>query len=99
MRERLDRIEQQQQVNTANIADLITLSGNVIRAAELNTANIAVLSEDIAKLEEKIDEGNQRFEVLRQEAIEDRRLSDQRIEAMQANIVRILDRMEGEERL
>lgn len=73
MTERLDRIEAQQEANTANIADLITLSGNVLRAAELNTASVS-------ELRTKIDESNQRFEVLRQEAIADRQRSDQRFE-------------------
>jgi predicted RNase H-like nuclease (RuvC/YqgF family) len=86
MTERLDRIEAQQERNTANIADLITLSSNVLRAVDGLTA--------------RIDESNQRFDNLRQEAIADRaefrrqaetdrQRSDQRFEAMQENIQRL----------
>ncbi|PZO58059.1 MAG: hypothetical protein DCF15_05850 [Phormidesmis priestleyi] len=66
MTERLDRIEAQQAANTANIADLITLSGNVLRAVDGLTV--------------RIDESNQRFEILRSEAIARQQRSDQRFE-------------------
>ena len=56
----------QQETNTANITDLITLSGNVLRAVDGLIA--------------KIDESNQRFEVLRNDAIADRRTADRRTE-------------------
>ncbi len=75
MTERLDRIESQQETNTANIADLITLSGNVLRAVDGLTA--------------RIDESNQRFEILRSEAIARQQRSDQRFEAIQENIQRL----------
>ena len=75
MTERLDRIEAQQAANTANIADLITLSGNVLRAVDGLTA--------------RIDESNQRFEILRSEAIARQQRSDQRFEAIQENIQRL----------
>lgn len=75
MTERLDRIETQQAANTANIADLITLSGNVLRAVDGLTA--------------RIDESNQRFEILRSEAIARQQRSDQRFEAIQENIQRL----------
>jgi hypothetical protein len=68
MTERLDRIEAQQEQNTANIADLITLSSNVLRAVD--------------GLVSRIDESNQRFEVLREEAIADRRRYDERFDRM-----------------
>ncbi len=55
MTDRLDQIAAQQAQNTANIADLITLSGNVLRAVDGLTA--------------RIDESNRRFEVLREEAM------------------------------
>ena len=45
MADRLNRSESQQETNTANIADLITLSANVLRAAEINAAAIATLFE------------------------------------------------------
>ncbi len=35
MTERLDQIEAQQASNTANIADLITMSGKLLQAAQL----------------------------------------------------------------
>jgi hypothetical protein len=64
MTERLDRIEAQQEQNTANIADLITLSSNVLRAVD--------------GLVSRIDESNQRFDVLRAEAIADRQETAQK---------------------
>ena len=68
MTERLDQIEAQQATNTANIADLITLSGNVLKAVDVLTA--------------RVTESNTRFEVLRQEAIEDRKRYDKRFDRM-----------------
>ena len=68
MTERLDQIEAQQATNTANIADLITLSGNVLKAVDVLTA--------------RVTESNTRFEVLRQEAIEDRKRYDERFDRM-----------------
>ena len=81
MTERLDRIEAQQETNTANIAGLITLSGNVLRAVDGLTA--------------RIDESNQRFEVLRQESIADRQRSDERFDRMLLEIRGISGRVEN----
>ena len=81
MTERLDRIEAQQETSTANIADLITLSGNVLRAVDGLTA--------------RIDKSNQRFEVLRQESIADRQRSDERFDRMLLEIRGISGRVEN----
>lgn len=81
MTERLDRIEAQQAQNTANIADLITLSGNVLKAVDVLTA--------------RITESNQRFEVLRQEAITDRQRYDERFDRMLLEIRGVSGRVDN----
>lgn len=81
MSERLDRIEAQQELNTANIADLITLSGNVLRAVDGLTA--------------RIDESNQRFDILREEAAADRRRYDERFDRILLAIRGVSDRVDN----
>ena len=83
-----EELAEQQRVNTANIADLITLSANVLQAARLNTAAIAELTD-------KIDESNQRFEVLRNEAIADRQRSDERFDRMLLEIRGLAGRVDN----
>ncbi|EDX82620.1 hypothetical protein S7335_921 [Synechococcus sp. PCC 7335] len=86
-----EELAAQQQINTANIADLITLSENVLNAAQLNTTAIAQLTD-------KIDETNQRFEVLRSAAIADRQRSDERFDRMLPELRGIagrIDNLEG----
>ena len=78
----------QQQINTANIADLVTLSGNVLQAAQLNATTIAQLTA-------KIDESNRRFEVLRQKAIADRQRYDERFDRMLLEIRGVSGRVDN----
>ena len=89
-----EELAAQQQVNTANIADLITLSGNVLQAAQLNTTAIAQLTDKIDEITDKIDESNQRFEVLRNEAITDRQRSDERFDRMLLEIRGVAQRID-----
>lgn len=63
--QRLDRIEAQQEKNTADIGDLISLSRGVIES-------VATLAKKTDSLIVKINESNQRFETLRTEAQADR---------------------------
>lgn len=65
--EGISGLRTQQETNTANITDLVTLSGNVLRAVDGLVA--------------KIDESNERFEILRNDAIADRQSSDRRFDA------------------
>ena len=81
MTERLDQIEAQQAQNTANIADLITLSGNVLKAVDVLTVRIA--------------KSNQRFEVLRQKAIADRQRYDERFDRMLLEIRGVSGRVDN----
>ena len=83
-----EELAKKQRVNTANIADLITLSANVLQAARLNTTAIAELTN-------KIDESNQRFEVLRSEAISDRQRSDERFDRMLLEIRGLAGRVDN----
>ncbi len=71
----LDRIAQQQAINTSEIDTLLG-------AVSTNEVELRALIQQMA-------ESNQLFEVLRQEAIADRQRSDQRFEAMQENIQRL----------
>ena len=81
MTERLDQIEAQQAQNTANIADLITLSGNVLKAVDVLTVRIA--------------KSNQRFEVLRQKATADRQRYDERFDRMLLEIRGVSGRVDN----
>ena len=88
MTEGLDQIEAQQSQNTANIADLIALSGDVLQAAQLNTTTIAQLTA-------KIDKSNRRFGVLKQKVIADRQRYDERFDQMLLEIRGVSGRVDN----
>jgi hypothetical protein len=72
MTERLDRIDAQQAINTANIADLITMSGNLLRVVEANAAAIAELRTNTEILRDNTAESDNRFNILIAEMRADR---------------------------
>ena len=65
MTERLDRIETQQEKNTNDIGDLVSLSRGILEAVD-------TLAKKADTLVKKIDDSNERFETLRLEAQADR---------------------------
>ena len=75
MSERLDRIEAQQERNSADIADLIVLSENLLRAVEEGMI-------ENRKRDEENRRRDDRFEILRQEAIADRKAADAKFNAL-----------------
>lgn len=87
MTERLNRIEAQQETNIANIADLITLSESVLRAAEINLAAIATLFEQAS------DSGD-RFNILISEMRADRRTSQQAFRALLLQLANLNGRVD-----
>lgn len=88
MSERLERIEAQQEANTANIADLITLSSNVLQAAQLN-------AEANAELKTRASESDDRFNILVAEMRADRRAAQQAFQAMLLQLAEINERVDG----
>lgn len=99
MSDQLDRIETQQATNTANIADLITVSDNLIQAAQINTEAIArleaVTAENAAAIAElrtnteiiriKSAETDERFNILIAEMRADRQALNSRIDGLEAS--------------
>ena len=79
--EGINGLRTQQETNTANITDLITLSGNVLKAVDVLTA--------------RITKSNQRFEVLRQKAIADRQRYDERFDRMLLEIRGVSGRVDN----
>lgn len=71
----LNQTAQQQAVNTDEIDTLLG-------AASTNEVGIRALTKNVNQLVVKIDENNQHFEILREEAIADRQRSDERFERM-----------------
>ena len=65
MTERLDRIEAQQETNTANITDLITMSANLLQAADSNIQAINRLEAQVNRVEAQIAETSINVQVLR----------------------------------
>ena len=79
MTERVDRLEAQQDTNTANITDLITLSGNLLKVAEGNMqaierleAKVDETSTNVQSLRESVAANEERFNILIQEMRADR---------------------------
>jgi hypothetical protein len=87
MTERLDQIEAQQAINTANIADLITLSGNLLQAAQMLRVSVSENAEAIAELRASAAETDQRFNILIAEIRADR-------QAFQAQFTQLKDRVD-----
>lgn len=78
----LDRIAVQQTTHTDEIDTLLgAVSSNEVACRELR--------QTVGTLVSAIDEGNQRFEILRSEAIASQQRSDQRFEAMQETLQRL----------
>ncbi len=78
----LDRIAVQQTTHTDEIDTLLgAVSSNEVACRELR--------QTVGTLVSAIDEGNQRFEILRSEAITRQQRSDQRFEAMQETLQRL----------
>lgn len=88
MSERLDRIESQQARNTADISDLVTLSRNLLLAVES-------MMEENRRRDEENRRRDERFEILRQEAIADRRSSDAKFNALLLEIQSTNQRVEA----
>ena len=89
MSERLDRIEsaldrvaQQQERNTSGIDDLLGTVAQTDRQVQDTCARVD-------KLVDKVDESNQRFEVLRAEAQADREENRRNADMLTANIQRL----------
>ena len=96
MNERLERIEalllataERQNEMTASLQPPQAILARTAEQQATNTREIDILLGAISTNEvalravvQRIDESNQRFDVLRQEAIADRQESDQRLEAM-----------------
>ena len=80
-------LRSQQEINTANITDLITLSGNVLMAVDGLVAKVDGFVT-------KIDESNERFDTLRREAIADRQRSDERFDRMLLEVRGVAGRVE-----
>ena len=94
MSERLDRIEAQQERNSADIADLIVLSENLLRAVEEGMI-------ENRKRDEENRRRDDRFEILRQEAIADRKAADAKFNALLLEIQstnRRVDALEQQDR-
>lgn len=94
MSERLDRIEAQQERNSADIADLIVLSENLLRAVEEGMI-------ENRKRDEENRRRDDRFEILRQEAIADRKAADAKFNALLLEIQstnRCVDALEQQNR-
>lgn len=100
MTERLDRIEalllttaERQNEMNASLQQTQAVLNQTAQQQARNTDEIDTLLGAVSTTEvglrtlvEQIAESNQRFEILRQEAIADRQRSDQRFEAMQENL-------------
>ncbi|PZO11258.1 MAG: hypothetical protein DCF25_19750 [Leptolyngbya foveolarum] len=84
MTERLDRIEQQQERNSADIGDLLSLTRDLLQVAASN-------ADAITQMREQIADGNQRFDVLRADAIADREEWRTRADADRAENARRFD--------
>ena len=89
MSERIDRLETALERNIADVADLIVVSGNVLMAVESIVEQLHRYDEEARKRDEearKRDEEarrrDERFEILRQEAIADRKNSDAKFNAL-----------------
>lgn len=82
MSERLDRIEAQQERNSADIADLIALSENLLRAVEEGIRENHRRDEENRRRDEENRARDERFEILRQEAIADRKAADAKFNAL-----------------
>lgn len=78
----LNQTAQQQATNTSEIDTLLG-------AVSTNEVGMRALTENVNNLVIKIDESNQRFEVLRQEAIADRQRSDAQFKAALENMQRL----------
>jgi hypothetical protein len=85
MTERLDQIAAQQATNTANIADLITMSGNLLRVVEANAAAIAELRTNTEILRANAAESDVRFSILIAEMRADRQALNGRIDGLEAS--------------
>lgn len=77
MSEQIDRIDAQQKTNTANIADLIRLSENLLSAVERNIEATERNAAAIERNEVAVSEANDRFNILIQEMRSDRQASQQ----------------------
>ena len=106
MSERLDRIEAQQERNSADIADLIVLSENLLRAVEEGINENRRRDEENRRRDEenrRRDEENRRrddlFEILRQEAIADRKAADAKFNALLLEIQSTNHRVDALEQL
>jgi hypothetical protein len=101
MTERLNQIEAQQAVNTANISDLIVLSGNVLQAAQLNAEAIAELRASTAELRAgttemraRASETDERFNILIAEMRADRRATRQAFQALLLQLAEVSGRVD-----
>ena len=99
MSERLDRIEAQQERNSADIADLIVLSENLLRAVEEGISENRRRDEENRKRDEENRRRDDRFEILRQEAIADRKAADAKFNALLLEIQSTNHRVDALEQL
>ena len=99
MSERLDRIEAQQERNSADIADLIVLSENLLRAVEEGINENRRRDEENRKRDEENRRRDDRFEILRQEAIADRKAADAKFNALLLEIQSTNRRVDALEQL
>jgi chromosome segregation ATPase len=93
MTERLDRIEAQLATNTANITDLITLSRNVLQAAQLNAEAITELRANASELRARASETDDRFNILISEMRADRRATRQAFQALLLQLAEVNGRV------
>ena len=82
MSERIDRLETALERNIADVADLIVVSGNVLMAVEGIVEQLHRYDEEARKRDEEARRRDERFEILRQEAIADRKNSDAKFNAL-----------------
>ena len=99
MSERLDRIEAQQERNSADIADLIVLSENLLRAVEEGMIENRKRDEENRRRDEENRRRDDRFEILRQEAIADRKAADVKFNALLLEIQSTNRRVDALEQL